>query len=100
MFTEGCTVESLKIAQHLKIPGLVTAAENFLVENLSSANCCEFFMDVLSTFSSEECKGYGKNVVSKCQMFIEENAAVVIQTDGFLNLSKDALIKLISSDQV
>ena len=99
-FSPGITLETLRIAHHLIIADLILACEQFLLEKLSISNCCEFYMDYWN--ATEDCKKPGKfeNVVHKCRMFIEENAMDVVKTDGFLNLSKSALIQLVASDQV
>lgn len=38
--------------------------------------------------------------MDKCITFIGENAAECVKTNAFVNLTKDGLIKLISSDYV
>lgn len=38
--------------------------------------------------------------MQKCILYIGENAAECVKTTAFLNLSKDGIIKLISSDSV
>lgn len=38
--------------------------------------------------------------VDRCITFVGENAAECVKTSAFLNLTKDGLIKLISSDYV
>ena len=40
------------------------------------------------------------NVVDRCVMYIELHAKEVVDTEGFLQLSRDCLIQLISSDKV
>ena len=97
-FSPGITLETLRIAHHLIIPDLISACEQFLLEKLSISNCCEFYMDYWNAI--EDCQKSDKfeNVVHKCQMFIEENATDVVKTEGFLNLSKNALIQLVASD--
>lgn len=41
-----------------------------------------------------------KSFVDRCISYVGENASECVKTNSFLNLSKDALIKLISSDYV
>lgn len=41
-----------------------------------------------------------KQLVDRCIAYIGENAAECFKTNSFLNLNKDALVKLISSDYV
>jgi hypothetical protein len=64
---------------------------------LSVENCCEFYMDAINMRG--DCS-MGTDLVNLCQSFVEDNACDVIQTQGFRHLSKDALIRLISSDKV
>ena len=40
------------------------------------------------------------SVVDRCLMYIELHAKEVVETEGFLQLSRDSLIQLISSDKV
>lgn len=41
-----------------------------------------------------------KSFVDRCVSFVGENAAKCVKTNAFLNLPKESLIKLISSDCV
>lgn len=95
-------METIRIACKLDIPDLISACEQYFLEELSVNNSCEFFMDSLSMCSTGEFRsGAGnQNLVDKCCTFIEENASDVVKTEGFLNLSKEALIQLVSSDKV
>lgn len=41
-----------------------------------------------------------QEIVAKCQAFIESNARGVLQSDGFLRLSKESVVAIISSSKV
>ena len=61
-------------------------------------NAAEFLNEALAVSSAP---GSGlEGLVERCVSFIEENAEEVSRTEGFYNLPKDALIRLISSNQV
>ena len=85
-------LESLKIAVELDLSKLISKCEEYFLKELSVENCCEFYIDAMNIRDDE--------LISTCQSFIEQNASDVVLTQGFLNLSKDALIQLISSDKV
>lgn len=85
-------LETLKIAVELDLSKLISKCEEYFLKELSVENCCEFYMDAMNIG--------GGGLVSTCQSFIEQNASDVVPTQEFLNLSKDALIQLISSDKV
>ena len=100
-FTTTCTLQTLRIAHKLDMPDLILASEHYFLEKLTVANCCDFFMDSLSVCNAKDFQSSASgDLVDKCRSFIEENAADVIKTYGFLNLSKEALIQLVSSDKV
>jgi hypothetical protein len=42
----------------------------------------------------------GNTFVDRCIAFIGENASECVKTSGFLTLSKEAIVKIISSDFV
>nr|CAD7265913.1 unnamed protein product [Timema shepardi] len=50
------------------------------------------------TTQSHQCGKGAKSFVERCISYVGENALECVKTNSFLNLSKDALIKLISSD--
>ena len=81
----------------LNVPKLVSKCEEFFLKELSVENCCDFYMDAINM--CDDCS-IGSELVTTCQSFIEENAGDVVQTQGFRNLSKNALTQLISSDKV
>ena len=90
--TSSNALETLKIAVELNLQNLISKCEEFFLNELSVENCCEFYIDAMNIGDAE--------LVNTCQSFIEQNASDVVQTQGFLELSKDALTQLISSDKV
>jgi len=57
------------------------------------------FYLVCNAFNVAGGKG-AKSFVDRCISYIGENAIECVKTNSFLNLPKDALVKLISSDCV
>ena len=89
----------LRIAEDLEITDLQLACEQYFMDNLSTENAAEFLADAMSLSRGD---GFGgmPSLVDKCIGFMEENAEEVVKTEGFLLLSKPAMIRLVSSDQV
>ena len=69
-----------------------------IMSQLNTSNVCS----VLSMAGNLVQKGSVcfNNVVDRCVMYIELHAKEVVDTEGFLQLSRDCLIQLISSDKV
>lgn len=91
--------EMLRIAEDLEITDLQLACEQYFMDNLSVDNAAEFLADALSLAKGAGAGGMS-SLVNKCIGFMEENAEEVIHTEGFLQLPKAAMIRLVSSDQV
>ena len=91
--------EMLRIAEDLEITDLQLACEQYFMDNLSVDNAAEFLADALSLAKGAGAGGMS-SLVNKCIGFMEENAEDVIHTEGFLQLPKAAMIRLVSSDQV
>ena len=89
----------LRIAEDLEITDLQLACEQYFMDNLSVDNAAEFLADALSLAKGAGAGGMS-SLVNKCIGFMEENAEEVIHTEGFLQLPKAAMIRLVSSDQV
>ncbi|KAM7440204.1 hypothetical protein ABFA07_010517 [Porites harrisoni] len=90
--------EMLRIAEDLEITDLQLACEQYFMDNLSVDNAAEFLADALSLAKGAGAGGMS-SLVNKCIGFMEENAEDVIHTEGFLQLPKAAMIRLVSSDQ-
>ena len=91
------TLETLKIAMELKLSKLIAKCKEIFLKELSVENCCTFYMEAMNICNNSI---IDNEMVTTCQSFIEEMAGDVVQTQGFLNLSKDAITQLISSDKV
>lgn len=87
------------IANDLGLNDLKTACEDHVIATMSVDNACCFLTNALDI---QEKVG-GKctdSFVDRCIAFIGENASECTKTNGFLKLSKDAIVKIISSDFV
>lgn len=87
------------IANDLGLNDLKTACEDHVIATMSVDNACCFLTNALEI---QEKVG-GKctdSFVDRCIAFIGENASECTKTNGFLKLSKDAIVKIISSDFV
>ncbi|XP_070503538.1 serine-enriched protein [Chironomus tepperi] len=85
------------IANDLGLNDLKTACEDHVIATMSVDNACCFLTNALEI---QEKVG-GKctdSFVDRCIAFIGENANECTKTNGFLKLSKDAIVKIISSD--
>ncbi|XP_077287613.1 uncharacterized protein LOC143912224 isoform X2 [Arctopsyche grandis] len=90
--------EMMTLAADLGVEELRSACEDHVTSTLSVASACTFLaaaMDIQERPSG--CKS-AASLMEKCISYIGENASECIKTNAFLNLPKDALIKLISSD--
>ena len=69
-----------------------------IMSQLNTNNVC----NVLSMAGNLVLKGSNcfSSVVDRCVMYIELHAKEVVDTEGFLQLSRDCVIQLISSDKV
>ncbi|XP_068752362.1 serine-enriched protein-like [Montipora capricornis] len=90
--------EMLRIAEDLEITDLQHACEQFFMDNLSVNNASEFLMDATSVSKGVGTGGVS-SLIDRCVAFMEENAEEIVKTEGFLLLSKPAMIRLVSSNQ-
>ncbi|XP_065204116.1 BTB/POZ domain-containing protein 9 isoform X2 [Planococcus citri] len=100
LFQDSSVFEMLTIAQDLGVEELRMSCEEHITSTLSILNACSFLaagMEIQERSSGG--KGI-KQLVDRCISYIGENAAECMKTNSFLNLYKDALVKLISSDCV
>ncbi|XP_059608145.1 uncharacterized protein LOC132255985 [Phlebotomus argentipes] len=89
--------EMMSMAKDLGVDELRTACEDHVVSTLSVANACTFLiavMDIQEKTTGAKCTAF----MERCVSYIGENAAECVKTNAFLNLTKEGLIKLISSD--
>ncbi|XP_075226146.1 serine-enriched protein [Lycorma delicatula] len=90
--------EMLSLAQELGVEELRATCEDHVTSTLSVLNACTFLAAALE-IQDRSAGGKGtKSFVERCVSYIGENASECVKTHSFLNLPKEALIKLISSD--
>ncbi|XP_049810586.1 uncharacterized protein LOC126253356 [Schistocerca nitens] len=90
--------EMLTLAQELGVEELKKTCEDHVTSTLSVLNACTFLaaaMEIQDQAAGGKCT---KSFVERCISYIGENATGCVKTNSFLNLPKEALIKLISSD--
>ncbi|GLH03612.1 Ring canal kelch homolog [Gryllus bimaculatus] len=90
--------EMLTVAQELGVDELRISCEDHVTSTLSVLNACTF---LAAAMEIQERASGGKNAktfVDRCISYIGDNAIECVKTNSFLNLPKDALVKLISSD--
>uniref|UniRef100_A0A146KZ69 BTB/POZ domain-containing protein 19 n=3 Tax=Lygus hesperus TaxID=30085 RepID=A0A146KZ69_LYGHE len=92
--------EMMTLAQDLGMEELRTTCEDHVTSTLSVMNACTFLAAAMEI--QDRCTGGKgtKSFVDRCISYIGENAAECVKTNSFLNLPKEALIKLMSSDCV
>lgn len=108
--------EALAIAHELGIEELRKHCEDHILSTLNVHNACVFLPAALALESrasggggvvgsrdsdiKKESAQLSSSFVDRCIAFIGENAIECVKSASFLNLCKDALIHLISSDQL
>ncbi|KAF8773482.1 BTB/POZ domain-containing protein 19 [Argiope bruennichi] len=96
---QDCTVfESLSIAQELGIDELRMCCEDHINSTLNVHNACTFLPACLEMENRVPGNKSGRSFLDRCTAYIGENAMECVKTSAFLNLPKDALIHLVSSD--
>ncbi|XP_048576494.1 BTB/POZ domain-containing protein 19-like [Nematostella vectensis] len=104
-FQNSTAFETLRIAEDLEISDLQHACEQHFMDSLDAENAAEFLADAMALSggtdpNSADQKALGaRALVDKCIAFMEENAEQVVKSRGFSNLPKQAVIRLISSEQ-
>ncbi|XP_014281208.1 serine-enriched protein isoform X2 [Halyomorpha halys] len=100
MLQDSGVFEMMTIAQDLGVEELKVTCEDHVTSTLSVLNACTFLAAALE-IQDRASGGKGtKSFVERCVTYIGENAMDCVKTNSFLNLPKDALVKLISSDCV
>lgn len=89
----------MNIAHDLGLTDLKTACEDHVIATMSVGNACTFLTSAMEI--QEKIGGKcADTFVDRCIAFIGEHANECIKSNGFLNLSKEAIVKIISSDFV
>lgn len=97
MHQDTALFEMLTIAQELGVEELRLACEEHFNSTLSVSNACTYLTSAIEIQDRAAGKG-AKSFVDKCTAYIGENAVECVRTNTFLNLPKDALVKILSSD--
>lgn len=98
MLQDNAVFEMLSLAQDLGVEELRTTCEDYVTSTLSPLNAPTFLAAAMDIQERTTGGKYTKSFVDRCISYIGENANECVQTNSFLTLPKDALIKLISSD--
>ncbi|XP_070570949.1 BTB/POZ domain-containing protein 9-like [Ptychodera flava] len=93
----------LGISQFLGINHLQQMCEEFVVDSLSVTNACHFLNAAMQMSgpvepADSETSSTG-SLVEKCAMYIEQNAEECVKTRGFLDLSREGLLRLLDSEE-
>ncbi|XP_059226976.1 uncharacterized protein LOC131998550 [Stomoxys calcitrans] len=89
--------EMMTLAQDMGCCELRAACEDHVIATLSVDNACTFLTAVMEIHEKAGAK-CAASFMERCIIYIGENARECVKTNAFLNLKKEALIKLISSD--
>ena len=89
----------MNIAHDLGLTDLKTACEDHVIATMSVGNACTFLTSAMEI--QEKIGGKcAESFVERCIAYIGEHASECVKSNGFLNLSREAILKIISSDFV
>ncbi|XP_055907594.1 uncharacterized protein LOC129942603 [Eupeodes corollae] len=97
MLQDSRVFEMMTLAQDMGVEELRAACEDHVISTLSVDNACTFLTAVMEIHEKAGAK-CAASFMERCIIYIGENATECVKTNAFLNLTKDGLIKLISSD--
>ncbi|KAJ8716367.1 hypothetical protein PYW08_013652 [Mythimna loreyi] len=89
--------EMMTLAADLGVEDLRSACEDHVTSTLSVESACTLLAAAMEIQDRPGGKS-ASSFMERCIAFIGDNAADCVKTNAFLNLPKEALIKLISSD--
>ncbi|KAH8327907.1 hypothetical protein KR067_001501 [Drosophila pandora] len=89
--------QMMMMAQDMGVVELRTACEDHVISTLSVDNACTFLTAVMDIHEKAGAK-CAASFMERCIIYIGENAIECVKTNAFLTLTKEALIKIISSD--
>ncbi|OWR54704.1 hypothetical protein KGM_212344 [Danaus plexippus plexippus] len=89
--------EMMTLAADLGVEDLRAACEDHVTSTLSVESACTLLAAAMEIQDRPGGKS-ASSFLERCISFIGDNAADCVKTNAFLNLPKEALIKLISSD--
>lgn len=90
----------MNIAHDLGLNDLKTACEDHVIATMSVDNACCFLTNALEIQEKVGGSKCTDTFIDRCIAFIGESASECVKTSGFLKLSKEAIVKIISSDYV
>ena len=98
-------LQVLSLCMEFGLPMLRVHCIEHLSETLNTEKVCSILIGAQSALMESESKGDGmestfQEIVQKCLGFIEANTKAVFQSPGFLQLSKEQLTAIISSNKV
>ncbi|XP_068618573.1 BTB/POZ domain-containing protein 19 [Battus philenor] len=91
--------EMMTLAADLGLEDLRAACEDHVTSTLSVESACTLLAAAMEIQDRPGGKS-ASSFMERCIAFIGDNAADCVKTNAFLNLPKEALIKLISSDSL
>lgn len=89
----------MNLAHDMGLIDLKAACEDHVIATMSVGNACTFLMSAMEIQEKIGSK-CAASFVDRMVNFIGENASECVKSNGFLKLSKDAIVKIISSDFV
>lgn len=94
--------EMWTLCQDLNLEELRLFCEDHITRSLHVSNACTLLASALAKEdqTTQRNSSASPSFVERCVHFIGDNASECFQTTGFLRLSKDALIRLVSSDHL
>lgn len=90
------------LCQDLNLEELRLFCEDHITRSLCASNACTLLMSALAKEEQTLQKNNNSSpaFVERCIQYVGDNASECFETHGFLKLSKDALIRLVSSDHL
>ncbi|KAH1002259.1 hypothetical protein HUJ04_008361 [Dendroctonus ponderosae] len=98
MLQDNSVFEMMALAQELGVDELRNACEDHVTSTLSITSACTFLTTAMDIQDRSAGGKATSGFIERCVTYIGENAAECVRTNSFLSLTKEALIKLISSD--
>ncbi|KAJ6216523.1 hypothetical protein RDWZM_007680 [Blomia tropicalis] len=94
---EGHVFEALAIGHELGLEELITVYEQHINSTIAIHNACEY-MDAILCLKRRVNENDWNRIMQMCMQFISENAADCAKTPSFVNISKQGITHLVSSD--
>lgn len=95
---DSAVFEIFSIAQELGIDELRLSCEDHVTNTLNVHNACTLLTAAMDLQERTSGAKGSRSFVERCISYIGDNALECMKTTSYLNLSKEAIIRLISSD--